>query len=93
MLQIFLILLIAVFGQEMDTEPICEEGTTLIDGVCKVDYPLNCDPSDPYDFECGVADVDVDMTGGLGVKFTIFVVTIPISIITVGVIIWMRKKK
>ena len=58
MIHIFLILLIAAFGQELE-QPNCGDGTMLVDGVCQVDISLDCDP---YDYECGVV---VDRIGGL----------------------------
>ena len=68
----------------------CGQDTTLIDGVCVVDGSLLCDP---YDSDCGVADVDVDMTGGFGTIFMIMILAIPASIITISFLVWKKNEK
>ena len=70
----------------------CREGSRFVDGVCIVDNPLNCDPDDPYDHGCGVADVDVNMTGGFGITIAILSIVIPASIITISFIVWRKRK-
>ncbi len=86
MIQILLILLIAVFGQEVETEPNCKEGTILQNGFCVVIDVENC--VDPYDYDCGVADKPEH--DNFGVIIIAFVVSV-IFIITL--IMWMKKKK
>jgi len=92
MIHIFLILLIAAFGQESE-QPDCGDGTILIDGICKMDVSLDCDP---YDYECGVAVESPHMAGLSGeiMNILVFVMPFVISIIIVVIVIvkWKKKK-
>ena len=87
MIQIFLILFVAAFGQEIETELNCQEGTILQNGFCVVIDVENC-VDYPYDYDCGVADKPEH--DNFGVIIIAFVVSV-IFIITL--IMWMKKKK
>lgn len=92
MIQLLLISLIAVFGQETE-ELSCEEGTVLIDGECIVSNLKICDPDDAYAYDCGVADLNTDMTGGAETVLTILIFAIPVSVIAISYTILIKKKQ
>ena len=86
MIYIFLILLIAAFGQELE-QPDCGDGTMLVDGGCQVDISLDCDP---YDYECGVA---VDRIEGWDQYILVLVSVMPFLISPILVVIAVLKWK
>ena len=70
----------------------CADGTILVDGVCKVDVSLDCDP---YDYECGMAVESPRMAGLSGdiMNILVFVMPFVTSIIIVMIVVLKWKKK
>ena len=86
MIQILLIVLVMAFGQEIENEPNCPEGTILHNDICTRIGVENC-ADNPYDYYCGIADLPQDNS------FGVIIAALVISVIFImTLIMWMKKK-
>lgn len=91
MIQIFLILFVAAFGEEIyhDEPYSCPEGTILDRGGICLGIDDGC-TGDPYEYECGFEfKPKKDNLGEI--LFALVILAISVTFI-ISLIIWMKKK-